>query len=98
MGQALFLVLNSLDVAAELAKDLLPFQVIQKVVKLYTEDPHNQIRPIYSSLARQQLTSNLILLRVSYKGNKQAQIAVAADYSHRVLIVLPNKASSTKEA
>ena len=70
MGQAPFLVLNSLNGAAVLAKDLLPFQVIKEVDKFYTEDVYNQIRPIYSGFARQQLAGNLVLLRVSSKRKK----------------------------
>ena len=70
MGQALFLVLNSLDRAAVLAKDLLLFQVVQEVGNFYIENAHNQIGPIYSGLARQQLAGNLIPPRVGSKYKK----------------------------
>ena len=82
IGQALFLVLNSLDRAIVPAKDLLPFQVVQEVDNFYTEDAYNQIGPIYSSLARQQLIGNLILPRVSSKRNKYTQTAVFTDNSY----------------
>ena len=82
MEQAPFLVLDSLDGAAVPAEDILPFQVVKEVDKFYTEDAYNQIGPIYSGLARQQLAGNLVPLRVSSKGNKQAQTAVFTDNSY----------------
>jgi len=41
MGQARFLVLNSLDTATVPAENLLPFQVVQKINKFYIENAHN---------------------------------------------------------
>ena len=82
MGQTPLLVLNSLNRAAVPAEDLLLFQIVKEVNKFYTEDAYNQIGPIYSGLARQQLISNLALLKVGYKRNKYTKTAVFMDNSH----------------